>query len=98
MVFLISSTHDAILTVPLGSTVVGTMMGAWPARVALAVEWRSGVTPGSELGGEPRPADVRFTKAPQLIVPGSDGGVKVDTMRSTCLVALGLDAGESWAW
>lgn len=75
IMFLISSTHTAILASSLSPTEVGTIIGAWPGAVALAVVVRFGDTPGSELGGEPRPAVFTFTKDPQLIVPGSEGGV-----------------------
>jgi hypothetical protein len=51
------------------------MIGAWPAVVVLAVVVRLGDLPGSELGGDPRPAVRTFTKGPQLIVHGSEGGV-----------------------
>jgi uncharacterized membrane protein len=69
------------------------MMGAWPGAVAAAVTLRFGDTPGSELGGEPNAAGIALTTAPQLNVPGSDGGVKVARTCSTCArAALGLVA------
>jgi hypothetical protein len=66
--------------------------------VALAVTLRFGDTPGSELGGEPNPAGLTFTRGSQWNVPGSVGGVKVEMMRSTCaLAAFGLAVGVSAA-
>jgi hypothetical protein len=74
------------------------MIGAWPGAVALAVKVRFGDTPGSELGGEPSPAGRTLTMAPQLNVPGSEGGVKVGMMCSLgTLAVLGLVVGVSTA-
>jgi len=62
------------------------------------VRVRFGEAPGSELGGEPRSAGLRFRRGPQWNVPDSDGGVKVEMMRSTCaLAAFGLDVSDSAA-
>jgi len=80
------------MSVPsLGRTRVGTMMGAWPGAVALAVVASPGKTPGSECGGEPKAAVDGLTNDGQLMVPSSEGGVKVDKRWSSWeLVALGL--------
>jgi hypothetical protein len=96
MVFLASSIHTAILTASLIAADVGTIIGARPGAVALAVTLRFGDTPGSELGGEPSPTGLTLTRGPQWNVPGSEGGVKVDMMRSTCaLLSLGQGIGGS---
>jgi hypothetical protein len=59
---------------------------------------RFGDTPGSELGGEPSPAVRTLTRVPQLNVPDSEGGVKVEMVCSVwVLAALGLVVGASAA-
>jgi hypothetical protein len=50
---------------------------------ALAVTWILGESPGSEEGGEPRPTVLTFTKEPQLMEPGSVGGVTIGMRCST---------------
>jgi hypothetical protein len=91
MVFLALSTQAAIVKVSLSSADVGTMIGARPGAVALAVTLRLGDTPGSELGGEPKPLGLTLRRAPHWNISDSEGGVKVEMRRPTCaLVALGL--------
>ena len=75
MMVLMPSTHVAMLASSSGAAETGTMIGAWPGAVAPVVVERLGDTPGSELGGEPRAAVLTFTKGPQVMVPGSEGGV-----------------------
>lgn len=93
--FLASSLQAAMLKASLSSADVGTMIGARPGAVAIVVKLRLGDTPGSELAGEPNPPGLALTMALQWNVPGSEGGVKVETTRSTCaLAAFGVTVGS----
>jgi hypothetical protein len=95
MMFLTSSTHTAILTASsMSSAKAGTMIGAWPGVVTLAVRLRFGDTPGSEFGGEPKSTCLVLTNEPQLNVPGSAGGVKVGMRCANGVSAtFGLETG-----
>lgn len=55
------------------------MMGAWAGAVEPTVVASLGETPGSDVGSEPKVGATTFAKDGQLIVPISDGGVKVET-------------------
>ena len=70
-------------------TVGTTKLGFGTVDDAFAVVVRFGVTPGSEPGGDPRPAGLTFTNEPQLTVPGSAGGVMTGTRCSTWALAAG---------
>lgn len=70
----------AIPKTPSTCCIMGTMtLDDGPRELALAVLVRLGDTPGSELGGEPKPAGLTFTKEPQCNVPASVGGVTTGT-------------------
>ena len=78
------SIQDALPIPSLISVIIGTM-----AVEVLAAVFRLGDTPRSELGGEPTPAVLTFTKDPQLNAPGSVGGVMTGTSCSICALADG---------
>lgn len=81
----------AMPSAPLGSTVVGTTIGADPSGWALATVAKPGDCPASEFGGEPSAAVVTFTRVPQLNAPSSVGGVTMGTTWSTvALAGLGV--------